>query len=260
MSTLAAALDLAARYGVPVFPCAASKAPLCPGGFKAATADPDAIRALWRAHPGPLIGVPTGTVSGFDALDIDAPRHPEAAAWWEANRATLPATRTHATRSGGLHLLFRHAEGLRNSASRIAEGIDVRGDGGFVIWWPAAGCDVLDRTPRATWPAWLLAMAGTPAPVPRQAPPLPGGGGADAGRRYALAALRKAVESVAQAGEGTRNHTLNREAYGLARFTPSPLSAGEIAAALAIAARDAGLSAHEATTTLTSALRAGGAA
>ena len=260
MNALAAALALAARHGLPVFPVAASKVPTCPHGFRDAVAQPDAIRDLWRQHPGPLVGVPTGAATGLDALDIDAPRHPEAGAWWDANRAAIPATRTHATRSGGLHLLFRHAEGVRNSAGRIAPGIDVRGEGGSLIWWPAAGCAVLDPASRADWPAWLLAVALPPPEPPRAALVVPACVSGDEGRHYALAALRNAVERVAGAGEGMRNQTLNAECFSMARFIPAALSTGEVAEALAVAARHCGLTVREIATTLASALRAGGAA
>jgi Primase C terminal 2 (PriCT-2) len=64
-----------------------------------------------------------------------------------------PDTRT-ITRSGGRHLLFLHREGLRTSKGQIAKGVDVRGEGGFVIWWPREGLAVEDR-PLADWPEGL---------------------------------------------------------------------------------------------------------
>src|SRR5271168_3008733 len=88
--------------------------------------------ALWRRYPAPLVGVSTGEPSGIDALDLDA-KHPEAAQWWTANRHRLPTTRT---RSGGLHLIFRHQPGVRCWIGRPVPGVDGRGDGGFAIWWP----------------------------------------------------------------------------------------------------------------------------
>ena len=99
MDTLATALALASDY--PCFFCRAhDKAPTCPHGFKDATRDPAALRVLWANYPGPLISVPTGAVSGIDALDIDA-KHGPAREWWAVNRTRLPPTRAHRTRSGG---------------------------------------------------------------------------------------------------------------------------------------------------------------
>ena len=104
-SVLSRAQALAAG-GLPCFPCKANKQPACPGGFHAATTDFIELRALWRHYPGQLIGVATGEASGIDVLDIDAPRHPEAAVWLQRHGHQLPRTRSHETRSAGLHLLF----------------------------------------------------------------------------------------------------------------------------------------------------------
>jgi putative DNA primase/helicase len=96
-----AALALAQR--VPVFPCGQDKRPLVARGFHAATTDAAVIRDWWRRWPDALIGVPTGLK--FVVVDVDL-QHPEALAWYENNRARLPLTRTHVTKSGGRHLLF----------------------------------------------------------------------------------------------------------------------------------------------------------
>jgi len=121
--------------GRPCFPCAKSKRPISPRGFLDASADPIAPREIWSKFPGPLVGVRTGNTSRIDVLDLDR-KHREATEWWMAHRDDFPVTRVHRTRSGGLHLLFQHAPNMRCSASNIAPGIDVRGDGGYVIWWP----------------------------------------------------------------------------------------------------------------------------
>jgi hypothetical protein len=77
-----------------------------------ASALPAELRALWRRHPGPLVGVRTGEAFGRSVLDIDGPKHPEADVWLAAHRAQLPETRIHRTRSGGLHFVFQlHANG-----------------------------------------------------------------------------------------------------------------------------------------------------
>jgi hypothetical protein len=98
-------------------------------------------------------------VSGVDVLDLDR-KHIEAGAWWTANRDRLPPTRCHRTRSGGLHLLFRHAVGVLSTAGNIARGVDTRGDGGYIIRWPGAGLQVLNDTSPAARPEWLLARLG----------------------------------------------------------------------------------------------------
>jgi hypothetical protein len=128
------------------FPCNADKTPLQKrwqlGVFQ---------NMVWRRAP--LVGALTGPRNGFDVLDID----PDAVGWYAANFGRLPQTRRHETRRF-VHLLFRHAPGLRNSEGKIADGIDVRADGGYAIWWPREGFAV-DDWPIAEWPEWLLEEA-----------------------------------------------------------------------------------------------------
>jgi len=110
LAALEAALALGAD-GWFCFPCLEDKRPATPHGFKDAKSDLRGLRDLWRQNPAPLVGVATGAASSVDALDIDC-KHLEAREWWAANRDRLPQTRSHRTRSGGLHMLFRHAVGF----------------------------------------------------------------------------------------------------------------------------------------------------
>jgi hypothetical protein len=245
------AAEALAAGGLAVFPCRFDKAPATPRGFHDATRDPAAARDLFARYGGPLIGVATGAASGFDVLDLD-PRH-GSDTWWQVNRNRLPETRTHATRSGGLHLLFQHAEGMRNSVGKIAPGCDVRGDGGYIIWWPGAGLAVSNADLLGDWPGWLLAAINPPPRQRPAAPPMIRGTG------YAAMALRRAVEAVARAAPGTRNDTLNREAFTLSRFARNgELDPQTIANALAVAGMASGLCGAEIAATLASAFRAAG--
>jgi hypothetical protein len=78
---------------------------------------------MWREHPGQLIGVATGVISGIDVLDIDSRRGGDK--WFHQHRDRLPVTRTHETRNGLCHLIFRHTPGLPNTTDRIAPGVMV---------------------------------------------------------------------------------------------------------------------------------------
>jgi hypothetical protein len=129
---LAKALALA-RQGLPVFPCrCVNKRPLTENGFKDASTDPELIRNWWAIWPRAYIGVPTG--NKFIVVDLDL-QHPEALAWTESNRAHLPLTRTHVTKSGGRHLLFKPDSKVGCTTSKLGPHIDTRGVGGYVIWW-----------------------------------------------------------------------------------------------------------------------------
>jgi hypothetical protein len=74
-----------------------------------------------------------GTGAGFFVVDLDGAA---AAAWAEANE--LPDTLT-ATTARGRHLYYEVPEGVRvaNSASELAEGVDIRGCGGYVLAPPS---------------------------------------------------------------------------------------------------------------------------
>ena len=242
-----------AEGGTPVFPCKENKAPACDGGFNAATTDVVALKSLWNISA-VLVGVPTGEVSGFDVLDID-PRH-GGDAWLNSSVSRLPLTRMHQTRSGGQHLLFKHRVGLRNSAGKIAGGVDTRAEGGYIIWWPAAGLPVLCEAQPIDWPAWLLEAIKSAYAAPTSHPPMVP---SLIGESYARAALRRAAEAVASAPEGSRNDTLNREAWSLLRFVATQgLCVRDVVCNLTNAALTAGLSKQEVVATLASALRSRG--
>jgi len=250
-AVLTKALDLAAA-GIPVFPCAADKRPTCPHGFKDASCEPEAVRALWCDHPGPLIGVPTGAVSGIFVLDIDSAKHTEADEWLERHAPYLPETKEHRTQSGGLHILFKHRDGLKNSASRIARGIDTRGDGGYVVWWPAAIPQPYQpNTPLAEVPDWMVEALTPPETVyPKRQPTAPL---SDENLNRKIDGI---VGTIAAAREGERNNLLNWGAYRLAELVSQAVIPRDHAFDMAIeAGRQAGLSIAEAKRTVQSAFR-----
>jgi Primase C terminal 2 (PriCT-2)/Bifunctional DNA primase/polymerase, N-terminal len=129
---------------LPRFPCKLDKSPLT-RWRNSASRDVDDTDF-------PLVGVLTGSPSGFDVLDVDI----RGLDWFASQH--LPLTRMHQTRSGGIHCFFRHAQGLRNSTSRIANGVDVRAEGGMIVWWAREGLPVCEA-PIAEWPPWLLRLA-----------------------------------------------------------------------------------------------------
>jgi hypothetical protein len=200
-NALFCALELACQ-GYRCFPCNADKKPACSHGFKDASSNLIALQQLWAASPGSLVGVATGSASGIAVVDIDA-KHPEACAWWLNNRGQLLPTRVHRTRSGGLHLIYRDLDGLRCSTSRIAKGVDVRAGGGYIVWWPAAGCQVLSNHPCTPWPDMLAYLAQEPvadAPVR-----VPGGPARIVAPEVIEARIFGLLKYVYGATEGERN-------------------------------------------------------
>jgi hypothetical protein len=234
------------RHGLPCFPCGITKKPTTPRGFKDATCDPDALCELWKKHPGLLVGVPTGEISGLDVLDLDA-RH-NGGSWLALHKHRLPSTRVHRSRGGGLHLFIQHQHGMRCSAGRIAAGVDVRATGGYVIWWPAAGLPVLSDMPLATWPGWLCAHL-----MPRQ----------QSGHRRVVVAdqymLKRLIRVIVGASEGERNNLTYWAACRAGEMVASGLLAADVAAVvIAEAATHAGLPRAEAERTARNGVRTTG--
>ena len=133
-----AALDLA-RRGLAVFPCQPrGKEPACSNGLLAATTDLARITLWWESIPDLNIGIATGAVSGVFVLDVDGMEGEQSLRQLEQSNGELPPT-VEAITGKGRHCYFRIGEhgAVRNSASQIAPGLDIRGDGGYVIAPPS---------------------------------------------------------------------------------------------------------------------------
>jgi hypothetical protein len=199
------AISLARSAGYAVFPVKlvirsngrADKMPLIEKWPERASADPAEIARLWHERPGDLIGIVTGARSGVSVVDLDR-KHQNAVAFWQENHRRLLPTRCFATHSGGLHLYYRHRDGITNTQGKLCLGVDTRGEGGFIVYWFAWGCDCLDHTAPQPFPDWLYRkLTYQPPPVPRTAmTPNPD--------RAIDGILRK----LAQAREGERNSVL----------------------------------------------------
>ena len=219
------------------------------------------------------IGLRTGQVSGVVVVDDDTIDGTGAAS------LKLPKTVTVITGSGRRQYYFKApAEPIKNSVSKIADHVDIRGDGGQAVfpgsihpvtgkpyvWAPGLSPDEVEL---ADLPAHVLAMLSTKDAKSSETPPK------DAPptkltekelerlRVYCAAALRNAAARVAGTQEGARNDILNKEAFKVGTFVGANLvDRNEAMAALAAAAEHAGLSSEEARTTIESGLAAGEAA
>ena len=241
LSILDQALALAAT-GTPVFPCRSTpdwkptdKTPACLNGFKDATTDPERIRALFGVDAAKLIGVPTGAVSGFDILDFD-PRHGGSE---DAETAMkLPITKIHITQSGGKHYFFK-SSGVKmpNSQGKVAPGVDVRGDGGYIIWWPCIGCEVYLDEDIAPWPATLDAVARAPKPRTKQESRIVKALAAPSADS-ALRVLADAVAIIEACLEGNRHSTIRDLCMTLASLINADLLDHDDARAAVLAAAE----------------------
>jgi len=148
-----AALAYAAA-GIPVFPlhspcdhgCSCrnptcdnvGKHPRTPRGLHDATVDMQQVTEWWQRWPDANIGIPTGAASGYVVLDVD-PRHGGNSSFAKLEKAHgRISTARSLTGSGGAHHWFRRGETeIRNSAGTIGDGLDLRGDGGYVVAPPS---------------------------------------------------------------------------------------------------------------------------
>jgi RecA-family ATPase len=234
-------LDVALSYQAqnwPVFPCRhrdeeiidpqtgeieilATKTPLTSNGFRGATLNERIAREYWRRNPSAMVGVPTGAPIGAWVLDID-PKHggDETLAALEAIHGALPATLTAETTSGGRHYFFRHRQGVRNRGA-LGSGVDVRGDGGYVIASgsvPEIGLPyrwISEQEPVEA-PDWLLELV-----LPRSyestytaAPSVSG----KINDRYVERAVQSELDDLALEPMGNRNNRLNDAAFRLGTF------------------------------------------
>jgi hypothetical protein len=238
-----------AQQNLLVFPCVNAptnrerdKKPLTEHGFHDASTDQQIICQWWRRWPNALIGVPTGP--RFVVVDVDL-QHREAQEWYA--RANLKVTRIHLTRSGGRHILFQPHDGVRNSQGKIWPHVDTRGRGGYIIWWPAEGFEVINAGMLAPVPNWIVRKLNPPAPnKPRRCESFKSSDGKLAG----------ILRAIARAQEGTRNSVTFWGACRLAEMVAAGALSDSQALALIIeAASRAGLPPTEATRTAQSPLR-----
>jgi bifunctional DNA primase/polymerase-like protein/AAA domain-containing protein len=229
-----------AERGWPVFPCdPATKKPLVKDWPNTSSTDEVQIRAWWEQWPYAMIGCATGRRAGFFALDIDFDAEKgldgyATLAALEERHSALPETTGSNTPRGGKHLFFRWQPGVSNSAGNLGKGLDVRGEGGYVVLPPSERSDrkkyiwqmALVGEPRVA-PQWLIDMItvdaepAKPADIRVAASVAPQAGG---NSRYARAALDAECAALAAAPNGQRSHALNKASFSLHQL----VAAGEL--------------------------------
>ena len=115
-----------------------AKHPHTKNGVKDASADPSVIGRWWKQWPGANVGVCAGARSGIVVLDID-PRHggDTSLAAFTHEHGELPATVEALTGGGGRHLVFQYPGGALGNRTSVRPGLDVRGDGGYIVVAPS---------------------------------------------------------------------------------------------------------------------------
>ncbi len=170
-----------ANRGFRLFPVEVrGKRPLIKEWPVKATSDPQAVRMWMKQYPDGNWGLATGRASGIFVLDVDGEKGAAAISEWVRLHGD-DWTNTLTVKTGrGAHLYFLWPTGVpvRNSASKLAGGLDVRGEGGYVIvppsvhpsgqvyQWEGTG----QNAQIMPAPKWLLEMLISPAQPMASAP------------------------------------------------------------------------------------------
>ena len=240
------------------------KHPATRHGVHDATTDPVLIGEWWRRSPGANVGIATGAASGLIVVDVDLPKggRESLQALVAAGRQLAPTLTSH-TGGRGLHLFYGRPEGaaIPNAVGRLPglpealPGIDLRGDGGYVVAPPSTHVSGRryrwDRRRIADLPSWIVPRWIAPARTATFA--LTGGASA-----YGAGTLTAELATVRALVVGERNDGLNRAAFCLGRLVGGgELSEALVGQTLLCAALAVGLSEYEAAGTIRSGLRAG---
>lgn len=251
------ALAYAQEDGFHVFPLQPKgKVPLTSNGFEDATTDAMTIETWWARWPDANVGIRTGAV-----IVIDEDRDNALRELAEILGEELPPTRV-ATTGKGRHYYFTQPDSfrVRNTASKIAQGIDTRGDGGYVVAPPSihpsgAAYAWESEADIAPLPSWLAELLRPVEAERRQLAPAPMVGDTTA---YGQRALEEETRAVATAPEGTRNDRLNTAAFALGQLVAGgELDERDAQHALQDAASACGLGDREAAATIRSGFTSG---
>ena len=132
------------------------KSPLCDNGYKDASNEYSRVLALFKE---PInkgisvydigIGLPTGLVNDLFVIDVDKKDGSEGFVngfinfydFCIDNNIEIPTEAHQETVSGGYHYFYKYSNDcdFRCSAGKIAPGVDVRSDGGYVVVSPTRG-------------------------------------------------------------------------------------------------------------------------
>jgi hypothetical protein len=157
-------VQFAASLGFRLFPIKpGEKTPLLANWQNIATSDVGQLQTWAMRFPGCNWAVATGNGSRVFVLDVDGEDGALSLAGLEAQHGELPRTLEVST-ARGRHIYFVSPDIplIRNSASRLGKGLDIRGEGGYVIIPPSVhpNGSIYDyanpEIPVADAPEWLV--------------------------------------------------------------------------------------------------------
>lgn len=187
----------------------AGKHPRFKSWHERASSNPKVVAALLKKFPHANVGIVTGR--GFGVVVDEDPRNGSdlSVAQMKRVRGPMPSTLVAATGGGGHHRVFAYPEGLvvGNGLPALSKysGIDVKGNGGFIVVEPSVHnsggryewVTPLDA-PMADLPGWLLDGLTEDDLLVRPDKVTP----------YGWMALVGECEAIRQAPEGSRHETI----------------------------------------------------
>jgi len=245
------AIKYAERAGWRIHPVGKNKRAILNDWPHVASEDVEVIDKWWVQYPNASIGVACGPGSGIWVLDVDLPNGFENLKKLEKNHGNLPDTLKQQTGSGGIQYFWKwNGTPIRNSSSKIAPNIDVRGDGGYVVIPPSthpSGNQYkwINKSEIVVAPKWLSELA-------EKKPGRPNG------NSYGQIALNNELAKLGQSVVGQRNDTLNQSAFSLGQLVAGgELDYNAVFSALLGVALSIGLKEPETKRTIESGMRAG---
>lgn len=212
------------------------------------------------------IGIRTGSVSDLIVIDED-PRN-----GGDAKKLNLPNTVIVATGNGGHHFYFRIPKNMtvQNSNGLLAPGIDIKCENGQVVFVGAVHPDTGNtyrwlegHSPHeveiAEFPEHLLPCLTVKKPnVGKRHAEKTGSKLIQKPKQYSATCLANAIDRISRSIPGTRNDTLNREAFNCGKLIAANLlDRGQAYSELESAAMESGLEPKEIESTLSRALEQG---
>lgn len=217
-----------------------------------------AIIKQWRDEGYNIACAMGNGLIGIDLDEKDEKHAIDALAQLEQRIEKLPYTYTTCTPTGGRHLYFSVPSdaSIKNSVSRIAEGIDIRSNGGYLLS-PGSTINGIEYTEYlaipiaelpATWVDHLKAREYEPATIMA----------GNIHPSYAQKAMESELNILGSACNGTRNDTLNTAAFNLGQFVGAgALDESFVKNELTVIAERIGLKHNEALKTIDSGMQAG---
>lgn len=248
---------------------AQSKRPATKKGLYDATTNRAKLKQYFRDNPRANYGVRTGGQSNIFVLDVDGPIGKRSLRKLIEKHGPLPKTVTVHT-ANGEHRYFRgDVKAIGNSVGKIGEGLDIRGDGGYVVGPGSVHPSghvyrfkegrALSDIAIAKAPAWLLNLVNPTSSSPAvemqiEVPPR----NLRRTTAYVETVREREMERLSRAPNHQRNHCLNRCAFKIGQLLPyGTLNETECIRQLSEVARQVGLDESEIIPTIRSGLSAG---